>query len=365
MPNDGFKSWCFTLNNPKPSDLAWCDLVCRDCDLGTDLRLRKHIELFVVQTEYAPGTGTVHLQGYVRFTDRINIASSKLRLGFSQSPHLERAKGDAKSNFTYCTKGDDIWRRHYGQFPYQGQRFDLERGCEVVRTSGIDGLYSEAPQLMVKYGNGFNRYAAWLLSRAPVRSRQKPRVVFIWGSTGTGKSRLAFSYDAKCYSVPCPSNGSFYAYGYDPKIHKTVVFDDMRDSWLRLDLLLKLLDRYPCTVNTCGGSASWEPEVIYITSNIPLSRWYTKVPDASRAALSRRIDEIIHMDEFSVPNEDIDTVDLECEEILDSQLELPFVNQSAPSLFSHAAPSSFRPLGNIQGSPPISFSPNKHANRDL
>lgn len=85
------RGFCFTLNNPLEGDI---DTIC---DLGP--------RYLIVGKEYAPTTGTPHLQGYIYFTNPrsfIAVATAFPRW------HIMIANGTPLENFTYCSKGGDF-----------------------------------------------------------------------------------------------------------------------------------------------------------------------------------------------------------------------------------------------------------------
>lgn len=90
--------------------------------------------------------------------------------------------------------------------------------------------------------------------------------------------------------VNCKS-GSEWFDGYTGQ--NIVLFDDFDSGQCSYRLLLKLLDRYPLSVQVKGGCVNWRPRIVYITSNRDPSMWYTEEPNID--ALLRRIDVTISM----------------------------------------------------------------------
>ena len=69
----------------------------------------------------------------------------------------------------------------------------------------------------------------------------------------------------------------------------TVLIDDFAGN-VGLTQLLQILDRYPVQVPVKGGFVWWCPNVIIITTNVPLEQWYDySSRQDSLAALQRRI----------------------------------------------------------------------------
>jgi len=114
---------------------------------------------------------------------------------------------------------------------------------------------------------------------------QKPRdfktsVIVIQGPTGTGKSRFCMENYPNAY-WKTRSNW------WDGYINQETVILDEFYGWLPFDLLLRLCDRYPLSVETKGGHVQFIAKTIVITSNSVPSDWYKNVYFAS---FMRRVD---------------------------------------------------------------------------
>jgi len=103
-----YTRWCFTVNNYTFEPV-----------------LHSTMDYLVYGRERGE-SGTPHLQGYVRFKTPKSIVSVKNMI--DARAHLEKAKGDEKSNREYCTKDKDFVE--FGKFDEkagrQGHRSDLE-----------------------------------------------------------------------------------------------------------------------------------------------------------------------------------------------------------------------------------------------
>ncbi len=108
------------------------------------------------------------------------------------------------------------------------------------------------------------------------------KVYVYYGSTGTGKSRLA----NLLFKHPwCYTNGDWFD-GYSS--HEDVLFDDFKDTDLSRERWLKICDRYPCTVPVKGSFRNWCPKRIIFTTNYNPKNWYSGDP-----AVQRRITQIL------------------------------------------------------------------------
>ena len=258
-------SWCFTINNPAENDLprAWPDV--RYC---------------VWQLESGQN-GTNHLQGYV-------VLEKKRRLGglkrLDGTAHWEVRKGTHEQAKSYCQKEETRlagpWE--FGRDLEPGRRFDLESIAQAVSEgASVRSFATSAPVIFTRYHKGLTA-----LSLAVSRPRKfKTKVTVIFGETGVGKSRWACETYPDAYWKPPNSKW------WDNYAQEDVVIIDEFYGWLPYCEMLRLLDRYPCQVETKGGSVNFAPKEIIILSNKPPEEWYdhAKCP---WEPLERRIENI-------------------------------------------------------------------------
>lgn len=264
------RAWTFTVNNPDVSELAdW------DC------------EYRIYQLEVGE-SGTPHFQGYVYFRSLKTLVGVR-RL--APTGHWEMAKGTAEQNKHYCSKEPRLAGPYEsGTMPRQGQRNDLRAVAESVLESGT--LDSVPADYLVRYHRGFRE----LLSGTFRARTEPPTVYWFWGPTGSGKSRAAHE--------SCDPDEQYWAFsakwwdGY--RQEPTVVIDDLRsDNW-PFQYLLRLLDRYPMTVETKGGTVKFNSPTIYITAPGPPDFMYQEKHGTDCVSqLTRRITEVR---EFILPN---------------------------------------------------------------
>ena len=122
-------------------------------------------------------------------------------------------------------------------------------------------------------------------------SSQAPTVHWLYGETGTGKSRWAFENFPDAYRFPC--DGSGWWDGYTGQ--KVVVFDDLRsNSGLSFSVLLKVLDRYPMRVQQKGASTELLATTFVITA--PMA------PDVMFGACGEKVDQLLRRISIPDPN---------------------------------------------------------------
>lgn len=208
-------------------------------------------------------SGTPHLQGYVEFHNnqklRITAAKSRLvGLGFPESIHLEPAKGSGIQNVAYCSKGGDFWQG--GVAPKgQGKRTDLDNVCDLINSgSSLSDIAEQYPAQVVKFGQGITR----LIQMKVERRFFKTEIYWLWGPTGSGKSRYAWDAAPGAY-MKCSSHKWWDGY----LGQETVILDDYRPcKEMPFNLILNLFDRYPLSVEVKGGMMEFISKIIYVTS---------------------------------------------------------------------------------------------------
>lgn len=280
------RAFSFTINNWTESQLVNC------------LNILDEAVYSIIGFEVAPTTGTQHIQGYVYFKNARGIKAIRKAL----QCHVEISRGTAEQNRTYCMKEGDY--NEFGIMPKQGKRNDLVAFKDAI----IDGeservLIDEYTECFAKYDRFWQRCRNIVL-KEKAETMEAPEVIVLIGEPGVGKTRLIYDTEDtdNIYKLEVGdgSTGSVFWNGYDGE--EIILIDDFHNN-LKLDYMLRLLDRYPMRLNT-KGSYTWKcAKKIYITSNIDVNYWYPNCADIHKRALMRRITEIKYLQ--SAPVESI------------------------------------------------------------
>lgn len=260
------KRWTFTLNN-----------YTEENELQVQALLDGQVVSYLIYGREVGESGTPHLQGYLETSTKVSFRTVK---DLMPTAHLEKARGSLQSNRTYCTKEDQ--QPFEGGSPMQqGQRSDLVE-IKTLLDSGatIEDIADQHFSKWVVYRRSFQAYI-----QMKSRSRKwQTKVHVYWGKTGTGKTRFVMDQvmDSDFWS---PGDYKWFD-GYQGQ--PIVIFDDYRGEY-PLQLLLKLLDRYPMRVPIKGGFTEWAPRKVYITSNIHPNEWYPNSDRFSISAMFRRL----------------------------------------------------------------------------
>lgn len=280
-PRDGSKCrrYMFTLPNYSVTDRA-----------TIDDRVSAIAEYLCYQGEIAPTTGTPHLQGFVSFTNPRAFRAVK-RLFANDSIHLDICRGTPEQCIAYCSKRESADERvpfvEYGTRPSgpgQGARSDLsEIGARLKSGATLKSVAQDFPGDFMRYSSGFIKFQALF---QPSRNH-KTKVMWFYGSTGTGKSMAARDRFPEAY---WKSPNHQWWDGYDGV--SDVVVDDYRCGFCPFNELLRLFDRYPLQLQVKGASVQFNARNIVITApHRPEIMWSGRTGE-NLAQLLRRIDSI-------------------------------------------------------------------------
>lgn len=269
------RNFVFTLNNYTEED---------------ELKLQAYAWKFIIYGhEIAPTTLTPHLQGYFKlernqkFTIRqcqhflhetVNIATMSIQI----------ARGTAAQNIEYCSKGTNIFQK--GVPDEQGKRSDLSAVVDLIKAgNSINEIVDTCTEQFIKYNNGILKSIAILQTPRTI----KPFVYWLYGSTGTGKSRWAWESYPEAYSKD-PSNKWWDGYNGQP----VVIIDDYRPcKEIPFNQLLRLLDWYPIMVEVKGVMIQFNAKIVIITTPKPPTETFERldwIGDEQHQQLHRRID---------------------------------------------------------------------------
>lgn len=238
----------------------------------------------VVGKEVGEECGTPHLQGYAEFKNARGFAAIKKML---PGAHIEKAQGDGVQNRDYCTKDGDVFIEA-GTMKKQGKRNDLAsmRAAVVqgkrVRAMVEDGDVSTFPALKA--------VPALLALFEPARNWEM-EVIWITGSPGAGKSRMAYQMCEDPYTKDCHNK---WWDGYDA--HEDVIMDDFRDSQMSLVEFLRIIDRNHYRCEFKGGSRQLRAKRIIVTSIMKPEDCYKHAKGEPIKQLTRRITKVIDLD---------------------------------------------------------------------
>lgn len=242
--------------------------------------------------ETCPTTGKQHLQGYIELKEKKTFTGIKKLLN-SEKVHLEPRYGTQEQAIEYCKKEGNFYE--WGQKKNPGSRTDIRDVRAAAAEGGMRGVLEETVcddegVTKPRFGYQACRHAELYLKYCDTGKVCKPEVIWIYGESGTGKSRKA---NEMCPEAYIKSEGSKWFDGYDGQ--SDIILDDFRQSWMSMQTLLNILDWVPTRVENKGGVRQLKAKRIVITTIKSPEQHYVEYEDEPQIQLIRRIDRIIEL----------------------------------------------------------------------
>ncbi len=285
MPG-GSTRFAFTLFNYNDETIKWFE----------ETEIFKYV---CFGREVCPKTLKPHLQGYFEFPNGHRKSKQAClnylaRSGLNLVIHLKEAYATAKQNIDYCSKDQVFWEK--GQRPLgQGSRTDLHAATDIITNGGnLQDIAQVHPTMIVKYHRGFQALHNIL---AP-RRQWKTEIYWLWGPSGSGKSRWAWENHPDAYSKDPSTKWWCGLMDQD-----TAIIDDFRPSReMPFNFILRLFDRYPMQLETKGGSVPCLLRKIIVTSPFSPDQMlsnleWTGIEEGTQ--LKRRLDHVIQFPQIA------------------------------------------------------------------
>lgn len=254
----------FTVNNYSLVDFDCIETLVGKCQ-------------FVITGFEVGKEGTPHIQGYAELLKPTRFNTIKKMI---PRAYMAPRKGTQEEAIEYCKK-EGNWLV-FGKQKEQGHRSDLHGAKALALEGGMRAITDAFDNVQV-----FKVAATFLTYNEPERDFV-PKVIWLWGKTGTGKSRRAREI-CDTDDTFTKNQGTKWWDGYDG--HDCVIIDDFRDSWWPITYMLALTDRYGFQVECKGGSRQMRAHTMIITSAYSPADCYRGCGEAIDQLL-RRITEV-------------------------------------------------------------------------
>lgn len=286
---------CFTINNYSETEESLINYIGEGDKCS-----------YMIVGKEVGKSGTPHLQGYICLSKRMRLNTLRNLLG--GRAHIESARGTPEDNKTYCSKEGNF--KEWGIFPKPGERSDIASiKARLDSGENLSQVVMETTSFQqLKFAENYSCYV-----NRPNWKREAPKVYWIWGPTGVGKTKLAVD---KCKEVEDWENSTWISGGtlkwwQGYRGQKCVIIDEFRKDYCTFHYLLRITDRYPMQVEYKGGSTWLQAEMIVFTSCYPPQKIYDTREDIDQ--LLRRITEVIQLGGGpSVENKETPAENLEC-----------------------------------------------------
>ena len=204
--------------------------------------------------------GTPHIQGYVQFKAQTAFSTIK---GFISRAHIEIARGTPEENIAYCSKDGDYIE--HGDRPLN-QKQAGDKGREYWETQlklARDNKLEEVdPKLQLSHWKNLVAIRDYYLKDLGNNYREECQNYWLWGPTGSGKSRAVREAFGDIYYKM--ANKWWENYG----MQEVVLIEDLDKTHHVLGHHLKLwADKYPFRGEIKNHSIMARPKTICVTSN--------------------------------------------------------------------------------------------------
>lgn len=248
----------------------------------------EYVTFVVYQQEVAPDTGRVHFQGYLELGTKKSMTQLKEDIPDLEDAWFQPRRGNQRQAIAYAkkedTRVDGPWE--HGTAKNQGQRADLDAvKVDIDKGRPMKQIAEDHFDTWVRHHRAFSAY-----KRMKSIKRSWPmELVLYLGPSGTQKTKTAHEAYPDAYWKP---KGKWWD-NYDGE--ETVIIDEMYGSSFPFTELLQLLDRYPYSIETKGGTVEFISKRIVMTSNQEPEDWYdsekTHQMDWATNPLNRRLTE--------------------------------------------------------------------------
>lgn len=247
------------------------------------------IRYMIWQNELCPKTGRLHVQGYVQFTNPMCLKGMKDIFG--NTCHFDKCRGNESQCIAYCSKEESKlsgpWEYGIKAGSTQGKRNDLVDFVNRCLDKPTDlELLEEHPAEWAKYEKVPGRVINALIEDECRYKEREMHIFLLWGKTGSGKTHHALEYSSDYFKLEL-YNGGIWFDRY--KGQETLIIDEF-DGQLSINLMKKILDKWPLQLPVKGAStwAAWKT-VIIISNTEPRYWWNGCYKEQDYLAMCRRI----------------------------------------------------------------------------
>lgn len=302
------RKWQITINNPQEKGYTHD----RFKEILSEF---KNLSYWCMSDEIGEN-GTYHTHLFLACSGAVRFSTMKNRFG---GAHFEMANGTSIQNRDYVFK-EGKWAKdkkketnladtheEFGEIPVerQGQRNDLIDLYDMIK-SGMSNyeIIEDTPAYMMDIDK--IEKARQIVKEEKYKDTfRKLEVTYIFGSTGTGKTRGVMEE----YGYSNVFRVTDYIHPFDSyKGQDVVIFEEFRSS-LRIQDMLNYLDGYPLELPCRYSNKIACYTKVYLITNIDLLEQYESVQKEYKetwSALLRRIHKIIKYTKSDIKNFTVD-----------------------------------------------------------
>lgn len=267
------RKWLLTINNPEERDLS-------HDKIKEQLTKFKKCVYWCMSDEIG-AEGTYHTHVYIHSENPIRASTLHNRF---KGAHRDIARGTAQENKDYVMKSGK-WANtdksetsvegtfeEWGDMPIerQGHRQDIDDLYAMIKEGLSDYEILEQSPNYLLHTDKIERARQIVIQEKYKRIWRDLQVVYIWGDTGSGKTRGVMEK----YGYENVFRVTDYTHPWDSyKGQDVVIFEEFRSS-IRITEMLTWLDGYPVELPSRYANKYACFTKVYIITNIPLSQQY-------------------------------------------------------------------------------------------
>jgi len=270
---------CGTVSTGNTKARAWVLTIFDDDEMKNFWEKFEKVRYKIAGKEICPETKRLHYQCYIYFENPRYFNGIKK---VCPTAHIEKARGNAKQNFEYCSKDKDYIEE--GKLPQQGKIT-----ADDLREMSIEDIIDRDARCHRAYVN-----AKQLLENdIELESWDKDvKVIWIQGPSGIGKTNKAkeimMEKGVKKFNNVKYTNGFWLGLG-DADV---ALYDDFRCSHMKPSEFINFIDYRKHQLNYKCGSKLNKYSLIIITSIEKLDEIYSNVKEEQKEQWMRRIEKI-------------------------------------------------------------------------
>lgn len=255
-----------------------------------------------------------HIHVYLNF-GKSSAKFEDVAKWFNDQPqYVSAVKGKKSDMLKYLTHKNAPSKYQYETCEIKSN-FDISQAIIEDEKTDIDALLRKIADGTIREYNRFdyidevtlaknnNLFKTAFKNRSEKIMRDPNRelkVIFIYGTTGSGKTTYAKMLASKIgdgsYYVSSSANDSMQDYAGQ----ETVILDDLRDNVFEFADLLKVLDNYTSSsIRSRFYNKTFLGSTIIVTTTLPIMDWY-KFNSEDKKQLRRRISNYLIMDEQTI-----------------------------------------------------------------
>lgn len=238
--------------------------------LKQELTKLKSLDYLISCKEVCPTTQKEHIHVYAHFKTPYKLNKKITDIG----AHIEFCKGSPKQNIAYIRKDGNVLDE-IGEEPKQG----MARTVQELREADISEINPILYRIKKDIDEEEKSKNVFLemLSEIETDTLKAPKVYYITGDTGKGKTYAAYKLALSMYDkrniakITLNNNFVDITNGDEAKCY---VIEEFRPSQIHAANFLQLTDKYGYRCNVKGGFKTIRPECLIIASIIPPEQLY-------------------------------------------------------------------------------------------